>query len=95
MSNFDLRKYLAENRLTSQERMSGMSLIQNFTSEIKDRIEVLKKEYPSHEIDLTSNDKWYPEDKSLRGTYTLSYSGPEDQNLKDLIDNISQDSLNK
>jgi hypothetical protein len=69
-------------------RMSGMHLIQDLTPEIESKIEQLKKDYPKHQFDLTSNSKWKPSREDLRGTYTLSYSGPGDDTLEDLINKV-------
>jgi hypothetical protein len=71
-------------------RMSGMHLIQDLTPEIESKIEQLKKDYPKHQFTLTSNSNWKPSREDLRGTYTLSYSGPGDDTLEDLINNIEK-----
>jgi hypothetical protein len=69
---------------------SGMSLIKELTPEVEDKIEDIKNRFPNHKIEITSNDKWKPEDKYLKGTYTLSYSGPDDDNFNDAINSITK-----
>jgi hypothetical protein len=68
--------------------MTGMKLIQNLTPEIEEKIKQIQQEYPSHKINITSNSKWKPDRPNLRGTYTLSYSGPQDEQLRDLLFNL-------
>lgn len=70
--------------------MSGMKLIINLTPEIKEKIKQLQQEYPTHKINISPNDRFRPDDESLKGTYTLSYSGPEDEQLKKSIGNINK-----
>jgi hypothetical protein len=72
-------------KLTEEAFTSGMTFIQNLTPEVQEKIEQLQKEYPDHKFTLTSNDTWKPDRKDLRGTYTLSYSGPSDDTLYDTI----------
>jgi hypothetical protein len=88
--NFDAGKWLIENKITKQSnsRMSLMKWIRDLTPQIKQAIEDLKLKYPEHKFDITSNDKWRPDDKKLAGTYTLSVSGPSDDELSSEIDNI-------
>jgi hypothetical protein len=68
--------------------MTGMKLIRNLTPEIEEKIKQLQQEYPSHKINITSNSSWRPDRPDLRGTYTLSYSGPQDKQLSDLLNNL-------
>jgi hypothetical protein len=70
------------------EFMSGMHYIQDLSQEIKDKISQLEKEFPLHKISIISNSSWRSDDPSLEGTYTLSYSGPEDERLRQLISKI-------
>lgn len=88
MGNFDLKKYLVENRLTNQSFSSSMQLIRNLTDQIKQKIEDLKLKYPENEFTITSNDKWRPDRADLRGTYTLGVSGPSNDELKAELKNI-------
>ena len=70
-------------------RMSGMALIRNLTPDIKNKIENLKIKYPLHDFNISSNDKFRPDDKDLRGTYTLGYSGPSNDELMDIINKLT------
>ena len=81
----EISKVLKENTT-----MSGMILINDLTPEIKLKIKKLQTLYPNHNINITSNSNWKPDRKDLVGTYTLSYSGPDDEKLLDLLDQIEQ-----
>jgi hypothetical protein len=74
--------------LNKNSRMSGMKLIRKLTPDIENKINNLKIKYPLHKFSITSNDRFRPDDKDLRGTYTLGYSGPDSDELEDIIDNI-------
>jgi hypothetical protein len=87
----DLKKLVKE-ILENKESMSGMTLIRNLTPELQQYIDKLKLAYPEHRITLTSNNKWKPDDKSLRGTYTLGFSGPVNNELKDKISSLNEES---
>lgn len=88
MDNFDLKKYLVENKLTKQSFSHSMQLIKNLTDQIKQKIEDLKLKYPENKFTITSNDKWRPDRTDLKGTYTLSTSGPSNDELKAELENI-------
>jgi hypothetical protein len=81
----EISKVLKENTT-----MSGMILINDLTPEIKLKIKKLQTLYPNHNINITSNSSWKPDRKDLAGTYTLSYSGPDDEKLLNLLDQIEQ-----
>jgi hypothetical protein len=74
--------------LNESKFSSGMSLITNLTPEVNKQIEKLKKDFPSYKINVTSNDSWKPGRKDLQGTYTLSYSGPDDRDFDEAIKKI-------
>lgn len=76
------------NEAEGREFMSGMEYIPDLSQEVEDRISQLKKKFPLHKFTLTSNSSWRSDDPSLEGTYTLSYSGPEDEMLRKMIRNI-------
>jgi len=64
-------------------QMSGMLLITNYNkNSVKKYIESLITKYPNIKISITNNEKWKPEDASLKGTHTLSYPG----NTSDVVD---------
>jgi hypothetical protein len=77
-------------KLMKETSMSGMTLIKKLTPEMQAKIEQLQKEYPNHKFTLTPNDRWKPDRKDLRGTYTLSYSGPSNDILYDIIQDLKK-----
>jgi hypothetical protein len=86
--NFDLRKFITEGRLLKEEtRTSGNILIQKLTPEIEDKIKYIENNYPNLDFKLVPNNDYY-DDKSLKGTYTFSYSGPADEEMQNLINNL-------
>jgi len=93
MDNFDLKKYLVENKLTKTSKLnenettSGNILIQKLTPEIEDKIKYIENNYPNLDFKLVPNNDYY-NDKSLKGTYTFSYSGPADKEMQNLINNL-------
>jgi hypothetical protein len=94
VDNFDSSKWLIENKITTQSRlnenrfMSGMKFIEEKTPEIINIINQLKTDYPEHKFNLRSNSDWKPDRPDLDGTYTFSYSGPEDDELKEKVENL-------
>jgi len=75
-----------KDKLNEESFMSGMKWIKNLTPEIKEKIDQLQKDYPDHKFSIVSNDKWRPDREDLKGTYTLSYSGPNDDVLNSIMD---------
>jgi len=73
---------------STKSRMSVMQLITQLTPQIEQTIEKLKSTYPKHVFTLSSNDKWRPDDESLVGTYTLSVSGPQNDDLEIELNSI-------
>ena len=67
---------------------SGMMLINDLKSVQKD-IDKLVKEFPQHKITVTDNWKWKREER-LKGTHTLSYSGPVDDGLVKKLEAIGK-----
>ena len=65
-----------------------MVFIKTLSPEIEEKIKSIKNKYPNHKINITSNSQWKPEKKNLKGTYTLSYSGPKDINFEEEIEKI-------
>ncbi len=85
--NFDLRKFITEGRLLKEEtRTSGNILIQKLTPEIEDKIKYIEDNYSNLDFKLVPNSDY--DDKSLKGTYTFSYSGPADEEMQNLINNL-------
>jgi len=91
MKKSELKQLIKEeiiNHLKEQSIMTGMKHIPNLTPEIESKIKNLKNLYPKHEFYLTSNDRWKPDRKDLYGTYTFSYSGPKNDELRDIINHL-------
>ena len=86
--NFDLKKFITEGHLLKEEtRTSGNILIQKLTPEIEDKIKYIENNYPNLNFKLVPNNDYY-DDESLKGTYTFSYSGPADEEMQNLINNL-------
>ena len=63
-----------------------MILINKMDNDTERKFQNLKKKFPNVKFDLTPNDSWKPFEDNLRGTYTLSYSGGDDD-LYDYLEN--------
>jgi hypothetical protein len=88
MKKSELKQLIKEkiqHPINEQSFMQGMKTILSLTPDIESKIQNLKDSYPKHEFRLTPNSEWKPERKDLYGTYTFSYYGPKDEELKDLI----------
>lgn len=79
-----------KNLLKENSTMSGNILIQNLTPEIEEKIKYIKDNYPNLKFSFKPNN--YYDDEFLKGTYTFSYSGPEDEELKTLIYKLIENS---
>jgi hypothetical protein len=81
--------------LNENERMSGNTLTKildwSMVDELREKIKQINRIFPKHDVALISHTfSEYSDDPYLKNRYTISYSGPSDEQFKKTIQTLTQ-----